>query len=228
METCKKCGRECKDSRGLRLHKCKPEKKAEEMTTKTDTTNPITLSTEERGIADRAQAQDTDWFTIREDELNDFSLMADPLFIKNTMPEAWKLQEEKKYAFRWCERKTQRIDELTKSVSPPLRWALVTRTTLPELEKYIDPVLGCIANLDQALLFKPWSHHQIVKEAKQRMADDRANASGMDAVAKTRSDDKVKMFTDDKAKIGGTDDVQYEDGRSYEGEHDLGELVVDE
>ncbi len=229
METCPDCDREFKDKRGLRMHRCKSQKKEMEMTNKNETTKaPITLSPEERGIADRVASQDTEWFTIREDELNDFSLMVNPLDIKETIPEAWKMQVEKVYAFRWCERTSRRIDELTKSVSPPLRWALVTRTTCPELEKYVDPVLGCICNLDQALLFKPWAHHQLVKDAKANMAKNRSDSSGMDAVAKQRSDDKVRMFTDEHAKIGGTDDVQYEDARAFEGESDLGDLVVDE
>jgi hypothetical protein len=59
------------------------------------------------------------------------------------------------------------------------------------------------------------------------MANARANSSGMDAVAKQRSDDKVKMFTDEKAKIGNSDEIQYQDGRSFEGESDLGDLVVE-
>lgn len=196
------------------------------MTNKNETTNQVTLSPDEKGIADRVASQDTSWFTIREDELNDFSLAVNPLDIKDAIPEAWKMQVEKVYAFRWCERTPRRIDELTKSVSPPLRWALVTRTTLPELESYIDPVLGCIANLDQALLFKPWAHHQIVKDAKADMAKAKANGSGLDAVAK-QGDDKVKMFTGERAKMGSGDEVQYEDGRTFDGESGLGDLVVD-
>lgn len=235
METCQKCSRDFKDKRGLRLHRCssseKKQKQKEEATLETEqkTTNPVSLTSEERSIADRAQSQDIDWFTIREDELEDFSLAINPLDLQQAIPEAWLMQVEKQFAFRWCERTAQRIDELTKSVSPPLRWALVTRVTLPALSKYVDPSLGCIANLDQALLFKPWSHHERVNQAKQNMARDRADSAGLDALARQQSDDKVRMTTDpDQAKIGGRDEVTYEDTRSFDGDDDMGGLVVDE
>ena len=122
----------------------------------------------------------------------------------------------------------QRIDELTRSVTPPLRWALVTRTTLPALEKYVDPVLGCIACLDQALLFKPWAHHEIVKQAKAEMAENKARSSGMDAVKAKRGDDKTPMMTGKEYQISSKDEVQYEDPRIMGPDVGMGDLVVEE
>lgn len=196
------------------------------MANKNESINPQTvLSPEEKGIADRVAGETTEWFTLREDELTDFSLQINPLDLQHKYPEAWKMQSEKKYAFRWCERKPGRIDELTRSVSPPLRWALVTRTTLPDMEKYVDPILGCVANLDQALLFKPWAHHEIVKRAKADMAEAKARSGGMDAVKARHGDDKTRVMAGEEYKISGSDDIQYEDAREVS---ELGDLVLDE
>lgn len=190
-----------------------------------DTTAPV-LGPEERGIAERVASQDTSWFTLREDELTDFSLQINPLDLQFKYPEAWKMQVEKQFAFRWCTRTPQRIDELTRSVTPPLRWALVTRTTLPALEKYVDPVLGCIVCLDQALLCKPWGHHAIVKQAMAEMAESKARSSGMDAVKDRHGDDKTPIMTGKEYQIRSTDEVQYEDSRTMGS--DMGDLVVEE
>lgn len=198
-------------------------------TIKQKTANSTTVLTpEQKGIVDRVVSQETDWFTIREDELRDFSLEINPLDLQHMYPEAWKMQCEKQYAFRWCERMAQRIDELTRSVSPPLRWALVTRTTLPPLAKYVDSILGCVACLDQALLFKPWSHHEIVKRAQTEMAEAKARSSGMDAIKDQRSDDKTQIMTGKEFEIGSRDEVQYEDSRDHQSADDLGDLVLEE
>ena len=66
------------------------------MATKT-TKNKATLTPDQQAIADRVEAQDKLWHTIREDELNDFSLMNNPFDLP---PEAASLQERKIYAFR--------------------------------------------------------------------------------------------------------------------------------
>jgi hypothetical protein len=198
-----------------------------EIETKTEvSTAPMTA--EQRGIAERAAAQDTSWFTIREDELNDFSLQINPFSLKDNFPEAWRAQQEKQFAFRFCERTDRRIDELTRSVGPPLRWAICTRTTTPFLEKYVDPILGCIAVLDQVLLFKPYAHYAIVQRAKADLTNAKYNAGRPDAVATRNADpDKIKSYVGPEYKIQGGDQVFHEDTRQYSGESDLGDLVDD-
>lgn len=187
---------------------------------KKNNTDQATLTPEMRSIAERVASQDTDWMTITEDQLNDFSLMVNPMDLDPNYPEAAKLQKEKRYVFRWCERTPQRVDELTRSVSPPLRWGIVTNDSLPDMKRHIDPLLGCVSCLDQMLLFKPWEHAMIVRKAKNEMADAKARSPQERVQA-----DKVETMAGERYKIDSGDVVTYEDTR---GEDDLGGLVVDE
>ena len=151
--------------------------------------------------------------------MNDFSMMINPMNLEPNYPEAAKLQREKKYVFRWCERTPQRVDELTRSINPPLRWAIVNRQTLPEMERHIDPLLGCVTCLDQMLLFKPYAHAMIINKAKREMAEAKARGPQDKVQA-----DKVEVGSGEQYKITSADVVQYEDTRG----DDLGDLVVDE
>ena len=177
-----------------------------------------TLSPEMQGIAERVAGQDTDWFSIGEESMNDFSMMINPMDLDPNFPEAAKLQKDGKYAFRWCERTAKRVDELTRSVNPPLRWAIVTNDSLPEMKRHIDPLLGCVCSVDQMLLFKPWAHALMVRKAKDEMSDAKANSPKQSVQG-----EKVEVTTNRASKIGGGDVVQYEDTRS-----DLGDLVIEE
>jgi hypothetical protein len=183
----------------------------------TDQTNKLTP--EMQGIAERVAGQDTDWMTITEESMNDFSMMVNPMDLEPNYPEAAKLQNEKKYVFRWCERTPQRVDELTRSVNPPLRWAIVTHDSLPEMKRHIDPLLGCVSCLDQLLLFKPFAHAEIIDRAKREMAE--AKAKGPEEKVQA---EKVETMSGEQYKIDSRDVVQYEDTRG----EDLGDLVVDQ
>ena len=176
-----------------------------------------TLSPEMQGIAERVAGQDTDWFSIGEESMNDFSMMINPMDLDPNFPEAAKLQKDGKYAFRWCERTSKRVDELTRSVNPPLRWAIVTNDNLPEMKRHIDPLLGCVCSVDQMLLFKPWAHAVMVRKAKDEMADAKENSPKQSVQG-----EKVEVTTDRASKIGGGDVVQYEDTRA-----DLGDLIIE-
>lgn len=183
------------------------------------TTNVLTQ--EQKAIIERVSNQSTEWFTIGEESMNDFSLMINPMNLEPNYQKAADLQNEKKYVFRWCERTPSRIDELTRSVNPPLRWAIVNRNTLPELADKVDDVLGGVCCLDQILLFKPYNHAMMVNKAKQEMAEAKAKSP-----QERIQIDKVDVTTGEKFKIDGrTDQVEYEDGRIEEG---FGDLVVDE
>lgn len=185
--------------------------------TNTDQTNELTP--EMRSIAERVAHQDTDWMTITEESMEDFSLMNNPMDLEPNYKEAAKLQREKKYVFRWCERTPQRVDELTRSVNPPLRWAIVTSNSLPEMARHIDPLLGCVSCLDQMLLYKPYEHAMIVNNAKREMAEAKARGPKQKVQA-----EKVEALSGEQYKIDSSDVVTYEDTRG----NDLGDLVVDE
>ena len=192
-----------------------------------------TLTPEQQAIATRAEAQDKLRRPIREDELNDFSLMKNVL----DLPEAaQKLQDKKIYAFRWCERTPERIDFLTRSERPPMRWALVTRTTVSELEDLVDPMLGCVCVLDQALLYKYWEDHARVQKAKMELAEvglQTGSLEGKKHQIENRDDD-VEVFTGSKHRIGGSDEVMADESiiDSQAGMADdstpLGDLVVEQ
>lgn len=129
---------------------------------------PQNLTAEEAAIFQRVMSESNDWQTITEDEMNDFSLIADPFDLP---PEARKRQNEKQFAFRWAARKSERVDEL-RSAAPPLRWMIANKTTCPWLsEKDVDPILGCVPRLDQMLFFKPWAWHERVRAAKMELAE---------------------------------------------------------
>ena len=177
------------------------------MPTKLKTTN---LTPDQRAIADRAELQDKSWHTIREDELNDFSLMTNAL----DLPEAAaRLQNNKIYAFCWRTRTPERIDELTRSVNPPLRWGLVTRTTISELQDLIDPMLGCIPRLDQVLMYKPWAHHMIVQKAKMELADAGLNTGSLEGKRHQMQGKHgdVEVMTGQNQKISGGDELMGEE-----------------
>ena len=177
------------------------------------------LTPEQQAIAERVAGQDTDWFTIGEESMNDFSMMINPMDLIPNYPEAAKLQDEKKYVFRWCERSASRVDQLTRTAKPPLKWAIVNRQNLPEMSEYVDSMMGCVCALDQILLFKPYSHAAIVNKAKAEMAKARTRAPEQ----KVQHED-VEVMTGPKHKIGSNDVVTYQDERT----EDLGDLVVDE
>lgn len=175
--------------------------------------NQAILTPEQQAIANRANAETADWVPIREDEVNDFSLMVTPLDLKHNFPEAWKEQQEKRYAFRWCERTDRRIDELTSGGHPMTRWKICTKTTTPFLAKYIDSILGCIARLDQILLFRPWDRHMMEKNARAQLTAARENATKPENMVTRRVSDNVSANSGPEYKIGSNDVVQYEDTR---------------
>ena len=179
------------------------------------------LTPEERAIVQRTANQDTDWHVIREDELEDYSLSEDPYKLP---PVAQKMQDEKKYAFRWCERTPKRIDQITRTYQTYKRWTLVTRSTLPELEDEVDSILGCVCRGDQALLFRPWFYHENEKRMKEQLAE--ANYKSGSLEGKKQSiedrDDDVQVTVGERAAIKSGDQIMYEDSSA-----DLGDLVAD-
>jgi len=186
------------------------------------------LTPEQLAVYNRVKAETTEWEPIREDELNDFSLSITPLDLNHNFPEAYKEQVEKRYAFRWCERTDKRIDELTRGGHPVTRWKICTALTTPFLRHYVDSSIGCIARLDQILLFRPWDRHMMEKRAKEQLAEARANSGKPENIALKRASDKIEAYSGPEFKIGSKDDVQYEDARSNPGESDLGDLIVEE
>jgi hypothetical protein len=185
------------------------------------------LTAEERQIVDRVTNQDTSWMTVTEADMEDFSLMADPMELP---PPAKKAQQERKFAFHWADLKPARNDQLTRMAVPPLRWAIATRTTYPELAPYVNDNYGCVTRHDCALLFKPWAHHSRVIEEKARLNKAYEEGSGLKGGQNkiASRDGDVEAMTGPKYKIDGRDVVMADeaafDGRGEE----MGELVADD
>jgi len=235
MHKCDQCGKEFEKPQALRMHKIgahrnKEQKQAKDLNEneQTNRNQNVALTPEERAIAERVSSQGTEdeWFGVREDELTDFSLANNPLNInEQNYPEAYKMLKDKKYAFRWCERTPLRIDELTRNVKPPQRWMLVTRTSMPALAKYVDQIRGCVCNLDQALLFKPYSHYMMVQEQKAKLAEAQLNSGSLKGKASEiqSKDDDVKVYEGSDYRITSADEVMADEAAfDQEG---LGDLV---
>ncbi len=185
-------------------------------TNKTDTN----LSPEQQAIKTRAEIQEKLVRpSIREDEMNDFSLMKNPLDLPE---EAQKLQDRRIYAFRWCERTPDRIDFLTRSLGYPQKWAIVNRTNIPELAHLVDPMLGCIICLDQALLYKYWEDHVRVQKAKMELAEVGLNSGSLAGKKRQieQRDDDVEVHVGKDYQISGADEVVFDES--------VGELVTEE
>ena len=167
-----------------------------------------TLTPEQQAIAARVanEGADDGWLHVSEADMNDFSLSVNPWDLPR---EVKKLQDEKRYAFRYCERTPARIDMLTRSQAPPLKWGIVNAVQLPELAHLVDPITGGVCVGNQILLFKPWAHHAKVKEAKARLADGAARSQSLDgAAAKLSSPDgKIQATAGPDNRIGGRDVV---------------------
>lgn len=118
-------------------------------------TNDQVLTPEEMAIFQRVRGESTDWKTITEESVDDYSLMQDPF----KLPDIVKvLESEKKFKFRWVERTARRLDEV-RSQQVPNKWWIVNFETFPQFIEFFDPVLGTINREDQMLVFKPWWMH---------------------------------------------------------------------
>lgn len=117
----------------------------------------VNLTPEELAIARRVAGEDDGWkHPIGEASALDYSIGGNPFPLP---PPAKKMSDEKKYAFRWIERKKERVD-MIRSLPVPKRWWICNRTNTPFLSKHIDPVLGCVCLMDQMLVFKPYDHYE--------------------------------------------------------------------
>jgi len=120
-------------------------------------TKTSALTPEEMAIYQRVKNESREWETITEESVDDYSLMQDPFKLP---PEIKEYVIRKEFAFRWIERKSQRLDEI-RAAEVPNKWWVVNTDSFPQLdEDLFDPILGCVSRLDQMLVFKPWWMHE--------------------------------------------------------------------
>ncbi len=125
------------------------------------------ITPEEQAIAARVMAEGSEWQELGEDSIVDFKFGKD-IF---ELPEpAKKKVDSKEFAFRWIKRDPHRVDEMrTRDV--PYRWWICNSTNTPFLQKFLDPVLGCVCREDQMLMFKPWWMRDAEWKIKRGLAD---------------------------------------------------------
>ena len=126
------------------------------------------LTPEEMAIYARVAAESSDWQTITEESVKDFSLSKDPF----ELPEpAKKLREKKEFAFRWITRSSARLDEM-KNKAVPFRWWPVNlnQPVGKVFKPFIDPNNGCVSREDQMLVFKPYWMFEKEIAYKQKLA----------------------------------------------------------
>lgn len=184
---------------------------------------PQALTPDENALFDQISRSKMDWEQITEDDLNDFSLSEDPMKLP---PEAARKQELREYAFHWAAENSKRIAQLTGAAAPD-KWWVVNRTTAPWLpSKYFDPTVGAIRKKGCILMMRPWKLHQLVKNAKLKLAnalyESRDISKGAaERVASHDDQGHVKVVTGDRAAIRGGDTV-FNGEASSDG---IGELV---
>jgi hypothetical protein len=128
------------------------------------------ITPEEQAIASRIMQEDTSWQTIGEESAVDYSLSNDMFALP--LP-AKKLEEEKKFRFRWITRTPQRLDQV-KNLYPEFRRWWPVNSTQPVgglFSSLIDPNNGCISREDQMLVFKPFWMAVKEREYKDKLAD---------------------------------------------------------
>lgn len=169
---------------------------------------PANLTQEEAAIFERikAEGQDKEWERVTEEDAHDFTLAQDPM----KLPEfAEKLSNLKEFAFRWIERKKERVDEI-RSMAIPQKWWIVNASTMPDSVSDLDPVLGCICKLDQLLVFKPYWMYAKEKQMEERESEQKASAGELASKHHVTVDESGSEFLAGKDyKISGKDDVQF-------------------
>jgi hypothetical protein len=196
-----------------------------------DDQNFVPITAEEQAIAARTAADSNrEWETIGEESALDYSLGRD----KFELPEpAKKAQNEKRFAFRWIARTPARIDQI-RSAAIPERWWLCNSTNTPFLQKFLDPVLGCVTREDQILVFKPWWMHEKMKALVSDVGRDRVGKelTHMDGTTKGDSGatfSAVKRTlgqgSPSRTEVKGGDVLVYDDNA---GGADLSDIVDNE
>ena len=172
--------------------------------TTVETLSTATLTAEEQAIVNRTMKA-TSWPDESERASIDYSLMQD----KFRFPEpCYEQMKRKKFAFRWITRTPERIDEMRNNPIP-FKWAVANRVNTPFLAEFMDKTLGCVARLDQILVYRPWWMHEEELNYDRQLAEgkdrpitskDGESRNDVEFIASTRSGESSKRA---RAEIGG-------------------------
>ena len=197
----------------------------------------LSLTPEENAIAQRIMGSTADdWQSITEESVMDFAMSETPW-----KPPKWaqKLREEKRFAFRWVTRKPERLDEV-RNLPVPRKWFPVNAANMAQFGfdegayeeacKDLDSVLGCICNLDQMLVFKPWWMFAKELDMKRAIAENRDGSGDIDK-RDGIGDDHYQWQAGQQHKIDGRDVVMADESEfleSTESGEGLEDIVTEE
>ena len=204
--------------------------RAPKTTRKAKAKEPV-LSPEEMAIFRRIKGDGREWETITEEDVDDYSLMEDPMKLP---PQALELRKKKEFAFRWIERTANALDQM-RAKNVPERWWIVNAESFPDMEALFDPILGCINRLDQMLVFKPYWMHVKRMDMVQQLTDaqDRAGMiESLDGVTtESASITAGKRSGVDPRPIRGEvkagDTIEYEEASSASESQGVEDLVTE-
>jgi hypothetical protein len=207
------------------------EKKAKEKDTKEMLPN---MTPEEAAIYQRVKGEKEDWEKIQFEEIQDYSLMEYPFQLPDC---AKKLVEQRKYFFRFVEKKTGRIDDLINRKKPH-RWLPVNRDTFPDWPRSLfDGLHGGVQELDQIMMYQPYEYKVMRDRIKNELAELQARGGTLESRDGIEDKDRgVSWRSGEGVKITGKDEVMDPGNtleRAFEGEanqetNDFGDLIVDE
>jgi len=167
---------------------------------------PENLTPDEKAIFQRVASEDTSWLTLDDQDVDDYTLSADPF----ELPEpAKKLRDAGEFSFRWVTRSAAKLDEI-KNKPDIFKWWVVNRNQprAKIFDSFIDPNNGCVSREDQMLVFKPrWLFEK--EQAFKRGLADTKSASG---ALENKRDEKgsaelvgAKSVSKERLKVNGGD-----------------------
>lgn len=139
-----------------------------------------------------------EWETIKESDVEDFSLMGDPY------PLPKPARDRKDLVFRWVENSPERIKQLRRK-DPPLTWWVCNSTNTPFLEDFFDED-GAVHCNDQILVVKPRWMRDIETRAKNENFEALFNTKSLKGKVR-ESDNKVRWKEGPESQIGSEDVV---------------------
>jgi len=128
------------------------------------TPQSTSLTPEERAIFNRVASASDEWKDeLVASDMNEFSLMEDPF----KLPEpARRLEEQRRFKFRWITRTPQRLDEMMNK-NKVMRWYPVNSTSpTGDFAKLVNPNNGAVCREDQMLVFKRYEVFELEQKMK--------------------------------------------------------------
>lgn len=160
-------------------------------------------SLKQQELSNQIGFSDSDWQTITEDDLTDYSLGDVPYPLPE---EAQDKQDAKEFAFRWIERNPARLKEIM-GADVPEKWWPCNSTNTPYLSKHCDLSDGAVHCKDQMLVFKPWWMHRKRQDAIDGTSEAQLKGDAIEAKHRTQEEDGSEWYAGEQSRIQKNDVV---------------------